>query len=177
MISCYSFFSIVGLWHHAMKYCSKLWLLKSIKRMPYHLGLPVYCHVPIMHSHKYCSQLTWHHLQFKTWKHLCSFASTVSSGIEPCIMPPFDSDAFIIGVDKHASRCMDSNMNHFTNVQRPKNVTFTKGIGDGLATKAFGMVHWHLQGHQGYLHHIAIHDAAWVPGLPHSLLSLQHWSQ
>ena len=60
------------------------------------------------------------HLQFKTRQHLCRFASTVLSNIKPCIMPPFDSDAFIIGVDNQSSRCMDSNINHFTNVQWPK---------------------------------------------------------
>ena len=35
-----------------------------------------------------------------------NFASTVSSGIKPCIMPPFNSDPFIIGVANHASSCM-----------------------------------------------------------------------
>ena len=50
-------------------------------------------------------------------------------------MPPFNYDAFIIGVDNHSSWCMDSNINHFTKVWWPKNVTFTKGIADGLAKK------------------------------------------
>ena len=39
------------------------------------------------------------------------------AGIKSCNMPPFDSDAFIIDVDNHASRCNGSNINHFTNVR------------------------------------------------------------
>ena len=42
-----------------------------------------------------------------------------------------------------------------------------------LAIKAFSMAHWNLQDDQGLLHHIEIHDAAWVMDLPHTLLSLQ----
>ena len=84
-------------------------------------------------------------------------------------MPPFHSDAFIINVDNHVSWCMDSNINHFTNVRWPKSVTFTKGIADGLAIKTFRMVHWNLQDNQGCFHHNATHDAAWVLDLPHLL--------
>ena len=120
----YLFLAIVSLWHHTIKCHPKLWFLKPIKWMPYCLQLPVYCHVPIMCSHKYCTGCTHRHLWFKTRQHLCSFASTVLSSIKPCIMPPFDSYAFIIGVDNHASRCMDSNLNHFTDVQWPKNAAF-----------------------------------------------------
>ena len=48
-----------------------------------------------------------------------------------------------------------------------------KGIADGLAIKAVGMVLWNLQDDQGRFHHIAIHYAAWVPDLPRALLSPQ----
>ena len=51
---------------------------------------------------KYCTWLPCWHLQLKTRQHLSSFASTVSSGIKSCIMPPFNSDAFIIGMDNYA---------------------------------------------------------------------------
>ena len=40
--------------------------------------------------------------------------------IKPCIMPPFDSDAFILGVHNHSSCCMDAKVNHFTNLRRSK---------------------------------------------------------
>ena len=97
--------------------------------------------------------------------------------IEPCIMPPFDSDAFIIGVDNHASCCMDANVNHFTNLRRPKQKVVTKGITDGLTIKVFGTVHWNITDDRGRIHHVAIDDSAFVPNLPHALLSPQHWSQ
>ena len=106
----------------------------------------------ILCSHKSIAQLPYHHMCFKTRQQLCNFASIVSSCIEHCIMPPFDSDVFIIGVDNHVYRCMDSNINHFTNVRRPKNVSFTKGIAVRLAIKVFGMVDWNLQDDQGCLH-------------------------
>ena len=106
-----------------------------------------------------------------SWKaqQLFSFASAVWSSIKTCILPPLDSDAFIIGVDNLASRCIDSNIYCFTNVRHPKNMTFTKGI-------ASWMVHWHSQDNQGQLHHIAIHDASLVLDLPQALLSPQHRS-
>ena len=103
-ISFYSFSTIVSMWCHAINYCPWLHSLKFTKWTPQCHQMPVYCHVSIFCSQKPCTCLSHHHLQFKTRKHLCSPASTVSYGIKPCIMPPFNSDVFIIGVESHASQ-------------------------------------------------------------------------
>ena len=50
------------------------------------------------------------------------------SGIEPMIMPPFESNAFIIEIDNHASRCMDFCKKHSSDLKQTKSGTLTKGV-------------------------------------------------
>ena len=94
-ISLYFFFAIVSLWHYEIKKCLQLCSLKSVKETPYHHWTPVYCHVAIFCSYKPCTQLSYCHLQLKTRQQLCSFASTVPSGIKSFIMLLFESSTLI----------------------------------------------------------------------------------
>ena len=64
------------------------------------------------------------------------------SGIELVVMPPFDSNAIIIGIDNHASRCMEHCKKHFSGLKQTKSGTLTKGIAKGLEIKAYSTVHW-----------------------------------
>ena len=63
-----------------------------------------------------------------------------ASGDELTALLPFDTDAFIIGVDNHATRCMDSNKKHFTNLVRTQ-CRIVKGIAAGLQITALGTIH------------------------------------
>ena len=140
----------------------------------------VNCYVPPFlfctkwHKHDH-SSFQW----FRVDSHMQGLMSCIAlpGDTKPCIMPPFNSDAFIIGVDNHASRCMNANVNHFTKLQHPKQKVDTKGITDGLTIKAFGTIHWNITDDQGRIHHVAIDDSAFIPVLPLALLSPQHWSQ
>ena len=114
-----------------------------------------------------CTWLSHCHLYFKTRLHSWIFTSTVLSGFKPCIIPMFNSDVFIIGVDNHASRCMDSNISQFTIKRLPKKSTFTKSIANRLVNEVFGMIYWNLQDNQDFSHHIAIHDVVWSHHFPH----------
>ena len=78
------------------------------------------------------------------------------SGIEPVVMPPFDSDAFIIGIDNHASRCMGNHKKHFFSLKQTKSGTLTKGIAEGLEIKAYSTVHWNIMDDLGQLHYLVI---------------------
>ena len=85
-------------------------LTKTCEMTLYSHYMPVYCHALIFCMHKLCTWVSYYHLWFKIRHQLCTFASTVSSSIELSITPPFNSYVFIIGIDNHAYRCMDSNI-------------------------------------------------------------------
>ena len=78
------------------------------------------------------------------------------SGIEPVVMPLFDSNDFIIGIDNHASRCMDNCKEHFSNLTQSKSGTLTKWIAKGLEIKAYDTIHWNIVDDLGQGHHLAI---------------------
>ena len=99
------------------------------------------------------------------------------SGIEPVAMPPFNSDAFIIRIDNHLSRCIDHCKKHFTDLKWTKSGTLAKGIAEVLKIKAYGTVHWNIADNHDQVHHLVIKQAAYIPDLPQALLSPQHWSQ
>ena len=58
------------------------------------------------------------------------------SGIELVTMPPFNFNAFIIGINNHASWYIDNYKNHFSNLKQTKSGTLTKGIATRLEIKA-----------------------------------------
>ena len=89
----------------------------------------------------------------------------------------FDSDSQVIGVDNHASRCMSNNLSDFITELKPANNTKVKGAGGNLQVKGIGTLKWRIQDDQGNTHEIYIKNALYIPDLPISLLSPQHWSQ
>lgn len=97
------------------------------------------------------------------------------SGVQKTMLP-FNSDAFIIGVNTHASRCMDNNKAHFTNLD-PSAGKVVKGIASILTIAAHSTIHWDVKDDNGRCHHFSISHASYVPALPHALLSPQHWAE
>ncbi len=68
----------------------------------------------------------------------------------------FDTDSFKIGIDNHASRCMSNNRAHFEH---------------------FRPFVFKLEDDDGKIHTIRIPNSLYIPRLPLSLLSPQHWAQ
>ena len=88
-----------------------------------------------------------------------------------------DSDSFIIGVDSHASRCIDNNIAHFVGPLEPVCHSKVKGIKGWLDIKGKGTVHWQIEDDEGRKHMLVINDVLYVPDVPTCLLSPQHWMQ
>ena len=89
----------------------------------------------------------------------------------------FDTDSFKIGVDNHALRCMSYNRAHFENFRPSRSNATVGGIADGLAIKGEGTFVFRVEGDNGRTHTIRIPNSLYLPRLPVSLLSPQHWSQ
>jgi hypothetical protein len=91
----------------------------------------------------------------------------------------FDSDSFIIGIDKNASRSISNNIDHFTTALRSPRNAFIQGVGGELLTvKGEGTLVWHIEDDEGRVHRLTIKDSLFVPKAPICLLSPpQHWSQ
>ena len=64
----------------------------------------------------------------------------------------------------------------FFQSQMNKSGMLTKGITKGLEITAYSTI-WNIADDNGQLHHMAIKQAAYFPGLSYALLSPQHWSQ
>ena len=88
-----------------------------------------------------------------------------------------DSDSFITGIDSHASRCIDTNINHFVGPLKPTKRQRVKGINGWLQVKGEGAVRWRIEDDSGRMHTIFVRNALCAPDAPHCLLSPQHWSQ
>ena len=89
----------------------------------------------------------------------------------------FDTDSFKIGVDNHASRCMSNNRAHFENFRPSRSNATVGGIAGGLEIKGEGTFVFKLEDDDGKLHTIRIPNSLYLPRLPVSLLSPQHWAQ
>ena len=92
-------------------------------------------------------------------------------------MYAFDSDSQIIGVDNHASRCMSNKLLDFITELKPAKNNKVRGAGGNIQIKGIGTLRWRIQDDEGKHHEIYIKNALYIPDLPISLLSPQHWSQ
>ena len=89
----------------------------------------------------------------------------------------FDTDSFKIGVDNHASRCMSNNRAHFEDLRLSRSNATVGGIAGGLAIKGIGTFRFRVEDDDGKVHTICIPNSLYLPSLPVSLLSPQHWAQ
>ena len=63
------------------------------------------------------------------------------SEIEPVVMPPFDSNAFISGINNHISRCMDHCKKYFSDLKQVKSGTLTRGNSLRVEMKVERFIH------------------------------------
>ena len=64
-------------------------------------------------------------------------------------------DVFIIGINNHASSCMDIAKTISYNLEQSKSCTLTKGIAGGLEVSDYGIVHKNIMDYSGQVHHLA----------------------
>ena len=144
-----SVLAIVNLWHHAIKPYPQLWFLRSIKQVPYCLWSPVHC----MCSSCACTNTAP--------SLLTTFCNSRQDNICVALFPqchlalnPESCQHLtllplsLVWTTMHPVK--GSNINHFTNIRPPKNVTLTKRIAGGLAIIVFDMVHWSLKENDVY---------------------------
>ena len=89
-----------------------------------------------------------------------------SSGIELIVMPPFNSNTFIIVISNHASRCMDNCTKHFSELKQ-KYGTLTNEIAKELEVKACDMFYWIMIDDLGQVHHLAFKQHMFLTFLVH----------
>ena len=89
----------------------------------------------------------------------------------------FDTDSFKIGVDNHASRCMTNDIRHFEHFRPLRTNKTVGGIQGGLAIRGEGTFVFNIEDDEGKTHTIRIPRSLYLPDLPMSLLSPQHWAQ
>lgn len=85
-------------------------------------------------------------------------------------------DVFIIGINNHASSCMDIAKTISYNLEQSKSCTLTKGIAGGLEVSDYGIVHKNIMDYSGQVHHLAVKQAAHVFDLSYALLLPKYWS-
>eukprot|EP00957_Ditylum_brightwellii_P165881 12629157-Ditylum_brightwellii.AAC.1 len=94
----------------------------------------------------------------------------------------FDTDSFLIGVDNHASCCIDPNLNHFVDgmisewpkgVKRPAIKGFQGGC---LVIAKRGTFRWPIENDLGHVTVHLVSDTAYVPNTPYAILLPQHWA-
>jgi hypothetical protein len=88
----------------------------------------------------------------------------------------FDSDSYLIGVDKHASKCM-ANAPHLFDDLRLDNKGQVDGMNSGLDIAGQGIFKFNITNDDGKIHAIKIPNSLYVPNLKRCLLSPQHWVQ
>ena len=88
-----------------------------------------------------------------------------------------DSDSFEIGIDNHASKCIEKDENNFITQITPTSNTILRGAGGNLKVRGFGTVRWKITDDKGQEHNITIKGCLYVPDIYACLLSPQHWAQ
>ena len=164
----------IGYWWRRLTKRFRYYKSSRFHREPSLLSFQVYKRRRIKACSSYLGLYSAPHKQCLAYP--SSIAASPDQFKEPTMLQKWDSDSFVIGIDNHASRCMDPNIKHFTDILKCGNKV-TKGIASGLPIIAYGTVHWNIEDDHGVVHHMTIPNSACVARLPHCLLSPQHWSQ
>ena len=72
---------------------------------------------------------------------------------------------------------MSNKLSDFITELKPAKKYKVKGAGDNLQVKGVGTIKWQIADDNGTSHDIYIQNALYVPDLPISLLSPQHWAK
>ena len=86
----------------------------------------------------------------------------------------YDTDSFEIGIDNHASKCIEKDKNNFISRITPTSNTILRGSGGNLQVRGFGTVQWKITDDNGQEHKITIQGCLYVPDMHSCLLSPQH---
>ena len=89
----------------------------------------------------------------------------------------FDTDSIEIGVDTHASATMSGIKDCFENLILSDELGECSGISSGLKISGVGTFVFKLEDDTGQPHIIKIPHSIYIPDLPLTLLSPQHWAQ
>ena len=116
-------------------------------------------------------------ISFPRTMRCCAMHSATHHGTLGAKHCRFDTDSFKIGVDNHASRCMTNDIRHFERFKPLKTNAIVGGIQGGLAIRGEGTFVFNIEDDEGKTHTIRIPNSLYVPELPMSLLSPQHWAQ
>ncbi len=92
-------------------------------------------------------------------------------------LPAFDSDAYRIGVDNHASFCMANSPHLFENLRLTDRGTQVQGIGEGLQVEGMRTFVMRINDDDGKTHVVKIPKSLYLPKLKGCLLWPQHWAQ
>ena len=89
----------------------------------------------------------------------------------------FDTDSKPLGIDNHASKCMDNDERDFIIEITPLSNMRVKGAGEFLKVIGKGTVRWKIEDDKGKYHNIIIKYALYIPGPSSYLLCPQQWSK
>jgi hypothetical protein len=128
-----------------------------------------------------------HNVRTKSWLHrymiiqvMCA-TENCCQGLsnKPCEFVP-DTDSFMIGLDNHATCCMENNMHNFVTKLTPTptpNIR-VRGVGNQLMeANVKGTVLWKIEDNNGLVHEKLFPATLYIPELKLCLLSPQSWCQ
>jgi hypothetical protein len=95
----------------------------------------------------------------------------------PCESLP-DTDSFLIGLDNHATCCMENGVHNFVTKLTPTQNIRMRGVGNQLMmAKGRGTVLWKIEDDNGVVHEKLFSGTLYIPDLKLCLFSPQLWCQ
>jgi hypothetical protein len=89
-----------------------------------------------------------------------------------------DTDSFLIGLDNHATCCMENDVNNFVTKLTPTPNIRVRGVGNQLMTaNGRGTILWKIEDDNRVLHETLFTVTLYIPDLKLCLLSPQSWCQ
>jgi hypothetical protein len=89
-----------------------------------------------------------------------------------------DTDSFLIGLDNHATCCMDNTIHNFVTKLTPTPNIRVRGVENQLMTaKGKGTVLWKIEDNIGVVHERLFPGTLYIQDLKMCLLSPQPWCQ
>jgi hypothetical protein len=145
-----------------------------------------------LRNKNYCSKIyarmkspQRHNVRNKSWMHryvviqvMCATDNSCQ-GISdrPCEFV-LDTDSFIIGLENHATCCMENDAHNFVTKLTPTPNIMVRGVGNQLmAAKGKGTVLWKIEEYNVLVHEKLFPGTLYIPELELCLLSPQSWCQ